>query len=292
VRDVSVQVEQPGKAPATGTPTPSRTQRPPRGLSMTRRLGRTVSYIAVPLAGLVVWQLVVSLFSVGPFLPAPTDVAKAWWDWLTGSTGDAAIYSGKLLSAIGASAARILIGYAIAVAAAVPIGIFVGWSPFMRRLLEPILQFLRPVPVTAWVPISILWFGIGARAAVFLIFLAAFFPVFLNTTQGVRYVDRSLIRAGQMLGATGRNLLTHVVLPASLPSIFVGLRVGLGFAWMAVVVSELVAVKNGIGYVMFDAYGFLRADIVIAAMVTVGLLGYVTDRLMLLLEGWALRWTK
>jgi NitT/TauT family transport system permease protein len=129
-----------------------------------------------------------------------------------------------------------------------------------------------------------LWFGIGDGAAVYLIVLAAFFPVYLNTVQGVRYVERVVIRAGQSLGARSWRLLTFVVLPAALPSIFAGLRVSLGFAWMAVVVSELVAVKTGLGYVMFDAYGFLRADIVVAAMVVIGFLGFLSDKIMIYAE--------
>ena len=154
----------------------------------------------------------------------------------------------------------------------------------MRRAIDPLLQLIRPIPVTAWVPISMMWFGIGDNAAIYLIVLATFFPIYLNTMQGVQYVDKVIIRAGRMLGARGWRLLVYVVLPAALPSIFAGLRISVGFAWMAVVVSELVAVKNGLGYVMFDAYGFLRADIVVAAMVVIGVLGFVCDRLMVSLE--------
>jgi NitT/TauT family transport system permease protein len=178
----------------------------------------------------------------------------------------------------------------IAVALGVPLGILVGWLPTLRRIADPTLQLIRPIPVTAWVPISMLWFGIGDGAAVYLIVLAAFFPIYLNTLQGVRYVDPVVVRAGRMLGARNLKLLTHVVLPAALPSIFAGLRISVGFSWMAVVVSELVAVKSGIGYVMFEAYGFLRADIVLAAMIVIGLLGFLSDRLMILLERHVLRW--
>ena len=116
------------------------------------------------------------------------------------------------------------------------------------------------------------------------------FPIYINTVQGVRFVDPVVVRAGRMLGASGLRLLVFVVLPAALPTIFAGLRISFGFAWMAVVVSELVAVKNGLGYVMFEAYGFLRADIVIAAMVVIGTLGFLTDRLMVMLESRLLRW--
>lgn len=241
---------------------------------------------AVPVFLLLGWQVASIVFAsaFGPFFPAPSAVLAALWDWATGLTGSTAIYSGNLAAALQASIGRIAAAYLIACGLAIPLGVLVGWSDFARRLADPSLQVLRPVPVTAWVPISMLWFGIGDAAAIYLIVLAAFFPVYLNTVQGVRYVERVVIRAGQSLGARSWRLLAFVVLPAALPSIFAGLRVSLGFAWMAVVVSELVAVKNGLGYVMFDAYGFLRADIVVAAMVVIGFLGFVSDKLMLAAE--------
>lgn len=247
----------------------------------------------MPLLALAAWQIAATLLasSLGPFFPTLGAVSAALFDWATGLTGSTQIYSGTLPDAIWESLTRILIGYAIACCLGIPLGVFVGWRAGARRSIDPFLQMLRPVPVTAWVPISMLWFGIGDKAAIYLIVLATFFPIYLNTTQGVRYVDPVIIRAGRMLGARGSRLLMHVIVPAALPSIFAGLRISVGFAWMAVVVSELVAVKNGLGYVMFDAYGFLRADIVVAAMVVIGALGFACDRLMIRLErrllGWA-----
>jgi NitT/TauT family transport system permease protein len=250
------------------------------------RLWQAASYALLPLGLLLAWQAASLLLgdALGPFFPSPLAVVWALVDWATGLTGDTAIYSGQLAGAILASVRRIAIGFVIACALAIPLGIFSGWSAGARRIMDPTLQMLRPVPVTAWVPISMLWFGIGDGAAVYLIVLAAFFPLYLNTVQGVRYVEQVTIRAGQMLGARSWRLLVFVILPAALPSIFAGLRVSLGFAWMAVVVSELVAVKNGLGYVMFDAYGFLRADLVVASMVVIGVLGFLSDRAMLWLE--------
>ena len=259
-------------------------------MSINRKGNRAVAQIvmsaAVPILLIASWQFISVVFksSFGPFFPAPSAVVSALWDWATGLTGSTAIYSGHLIDALRASIGRIIVGYVIACCLAIPLGVFVGWSEIAKRLADPTLQVLRPIPVTAWVPISMLWFGIGDGAAVYLIVLAAFFPVYLNTVQGVRYVERVVIRAGQSLGARSWKLLTFVVLPAALPSIFAGLRISLGFAWMAVVVSELVAVKTGLGYVMFDAYGFLRADLVVAAMVVIGFLGFLSDKIMLYAE--------
>jgi len=256
------------------------------------RIGRWLTYVAVPLVALAAWEIAAIALSksLGPFFPRLTTVAMSLFDMATGATGGTAIYSGKLWIAIWESMRRVFIGFAIACLLGIPLGILVGWFLPFRRAADPFLQMIRPIPVTAWVPISMLWFGIGDKAAVYLIVLAAFFPVYINTMQGVRYVDRVTIRAGQMLGARGWRLLLHVVLPAALPSIFSGLRISLGFAWMAVVVSELVAVKNGLGYTMFDAYGFLRADVVVATMIVIGALGFICDRLMIRVERRALGW--
>lgn len=251
-----------------------------------KKVAHVATFLVLPVGILVAWQLAAVAFSAsfGPFFPPPSKVVAALFDWATGLTGVTAIYSGTLIDAILSSLRRVAIGYAIAVTLGITLGVLVGWTDVARRVADPTLQMLRPVPVTAWVPISMLWFGIGDGAAIYLIVLAAFFPVYLNTVQGVRYVERVVVRAGQMLGATSWRLLVHVVLPAAMPSIFAGLRVSLGFAWMAVVVSELVAVKNGLGYVMFDAYGFLRADIVVAAMIVIGTLGFLSDRIMIFTE--------
>lgn len=260
--------------------------------SLLPRIFRYLSVLALPAILLVTWQIFGMFLSrqTGSFFPAPSAVAAALYDWTTGRTGSTLIYSGELYLAIGASLRRVLLAYSIACSLAIPLGILVGWVVGFRRFADPTLQLLRPIPVSAWVPISMLWFGIGDGAAIYLITLAAFFPIYINTVQGVRYVDPVVIRAGRMLGARYWRLFAYVVFPSILPSIFAGLRISLGFAWMAVVVSELVAVKNGLGYVMFDAYGFLRADIVIAAMIVIGLLGFLSDKLMIFVEHRALGW--
>jgi NitT/TauT family transport system permease protein len=151
---------------------------------------------------------------------------------------------------------------------------------------------LRPIPITAWLPFSIAVFGIRDMGAVFLIALGAFYPIVVNTAQGARDVERNLIRAAMMMGAGRWTILRRVVLPASLPSIFTGLRIGLGIAWTAVIVAEMVAVKSGLGYVLWDAYYVGRMDVVIADMATIGLLGLLSDRIILLIEGWVLKWRR
>ena len=159
-----------------------------------------------------------------------------------------------------------------------------------RRRIEPTLQILRPVPPVSWIPLAIIWFGIANKPAIFLVFLASFFPVLMNTIHGVKTVDRNLIRAGAMMGASERQLLLFIVFPAALPSVFAGLRIAVGVAWMVTVTAEMVAVKSGLGYTLWDSYYFLRYDIVLASMASIGLLGFLSDLALKKLMSVMLRW--
>jgi ABC-type nitrate/sulfonate/bicarbonate transport system permease component len=149
---------------------------------------------------------------------------------------------------------------------------------------------LRNIPVTAWVPLALVFFGIGNPPAVFLIGLGAFFPAAINTTHGVRQINVTLYKAARMMGADDRELLRRVVLPASLPSIFTGIRLSMGIAWVLVVVAEILAVRSGLGYLLNDAYLFYRNDVVIAAMLSIGVLGFCSDQLVVLVRNALLSW--
>jgi NitT/TauT family transport system permease protein len=201
-------------------------------------------------------------------------------------------YAGTWMANVVASAQRVAAGFALAIVIGVPLGILIGWSKTISALVDPSIQWLRPVPITAWLPISIAVFGISGLGAIFLITIGAFYPIVINTTQGARDVERNWIRAALMMGSSRFDILLRVVLPAALPSIFTGLRLGLGIGWTAVIVSEMVAVKSGLGYVLWDAYYVGRMDVVIADMVSIGLLGYLSDRLIVALEFAALRWRR
>jgi NitT/TauT family transport system permease protein len=149
---------------------------------------------------------------------------------------------------------------------------------------------LRPIPITAWLPFSIAVFGIRDLGSISLIFVGGFFAIVVNTTQGARDVDKNLMRAARMMGASSWTLLLRVVLPAALPNIFTGIRIGMGIAWTAVVAAEMVAVKSGLGYVLWDAYYVGRMDIVLADMASIGMMGYLSDRLIVITERRVLRW--
>jgi ABC-type nitrate/sulfonate/bicarbonate transport system permease component len=155
-----------------------------------------------------------------------------------------------------------------------------GWSIRFRDAVDPLIEFIRPIPPLAWIPLSILWFGIGDLQIVYIIFLAAFFPVVLNSMAGARDVDMYLVRAGLSLGARPGELFRTVVLPAALPQIFTGIRIGLGIGWMALVAGELVAAPSGLGYMINNARTLFRSDYILLGMVLIGVLGLVLDFLM------------
>ncbi|WP_343592386.1 ABC transporter permease [Paracidovorax wautersii] len=257
------------------------------------RVYRHIERAIVPVLLLVGWELF-SRSGILPraLLPAPSQVLVAWADWVFATDGNTQSYSGHWLHDVAASASRVFAGFALAAVSGVAIGMAIGWSRTVEKLIEPVLQVLRPVPPVSWIPLAIIWFGIADKPAIFLVFLGSFFPVLLSTIHGVKTVDRNLLRAGAMAGGTPRKLLTHIVFPAALPSIFSGLRIAIGSAWMLTVTAEMVAVKSGVGYVLWDSYYFLRYDLVIAAMASIGLLGFLSDFAIKRLSARVLRWQR
>lgn len=258
-----------------------------------KRLYRRIERAIVPALVLIGWELFSRSGVLPPaLLPAPSQVLVAWADWVIGTDGNTQTYSGRWIFDVAASAGRVSAGFALAAALGIGLGMAIGWSRTIEKLIEPLLQVLRPVPPVSWIPLAIIWFGIANKPAIFLVFLGSFFPVLLSTIHGVKTCDRNLLRAGAMAGGTPRLLLRHIVFPAALPSIFSGLRIAIGSAWMLTVTAEMVAVKSGVGYVLWDSYYFLRYDIVIAAMASIGLLGYCSDWLIKLLSARVLRWQR
>jgi NitT/TauT family transport system permease protein len=256
--------------------------------------GRKLVGLLLPLAIVAFWQLSGTNGALlGGALPTPDRVWSAWVTWAFGTpTLGLNPYVGTWLDNVVFSSVRVAKGFGLAIVVGVPVGILIGWSRLVADAVDPTIQWMRPIPITAWLPISIAIFGIRDFGAIFLITLGAFYPIVVNATQGARDVERNWIRAAQMMGASRRDILLRVVLPASMPSIFTGLRVGLGIGWTAVIVSEMVAVKSGLGYVLWDAYYVGRMDIVIADMISIGLLGYLTDRLIVRLEAFVLGWRR
>lgn len=247
--------------------------------------------LIVPVLVLLLWQVAGNRPDMAGIVPTPLAVLQGWHTWMFGTPGMGLNpYQGTWLANVQNSSLRVLQGFGLAALLGIPLGLLIGWSRVVAQLLDPVIQSLRPVPITAWLPFSIALFGIRDLGSVFLIFLGGFYPIVVNATQGARDVDRNTVRAALMMGASRFQLLYRVVAPTAMPSIFTGLRIGLGISWTAVIVSEMVAVKSGLGYVLWDAYYVGRMDIVLADMVSIGIMGYLSDRLIVLAERRVLRW--
>lgn len=238
--------------------------------------------VAMPLVLLVVWESCCRGGLVSPImLPSPTAILLKWLEWLR---------SGELLVDVLGSLGRVAGGFLLGAGLALPLGLFMGASPRIYEYFNPIIQVLRPIPPIAWIPMSILWFGLGNPPAIFLISLGAFFPVLMNTIAGVQNVDGIYLRAARNLGAGRSVMFRRVILPAATPYILAGVRIGIGTAFIVVIVSEMIAVNNGLGYRILEAREFMWSDKIIAGMITIGLLGLAIDQMMNLLNNYLLRW--
>jgi len=247
--------------------------------------------LVIPTVVVVLWQVMGSMPDMAGILPTPLRVLEGWHSWIFAKPGMGLNpYLGTWLANVEYSSMRVAQGFTLAALVGVPLGLLIGWSKFISQMFDPMIQSLRPIPITAWLPFSIAVFGIRDIGSIFLIFLGGFYAIVVNTTQGARDVDRNLVRAALMMGASRTQLLLRVVLPAAMPSIFTGLRIGLGISWTAVIVSEMVAVKSGLGYVLWDAYYVGRMDIVLADMVSIGAMGYISDRIIVFIERKMLVW--
>lgn len=245
--------------------------------------------LAAPLVFLVLWHVSVSgrPFSL---IPPPLEVGRQLWDLAFGGVWND-LYSGTLADHALASLSRVYGGFLLAALVALPLGMLIGRIALVRETLDPTLQLLRPIPVTAWLPLAMIVFGIGPRSAFFLVFLGAFYPILVNTIFGVRNVEARLFEAAAMLGTSPSAVFWKVVLPAALPSIFTGLRLGLGFAWVVIVVGEMTGVQTGLGAIIMEARQLSRTEIVISGMVTIGLLGFLSDAAVQALGRRLLRWS-
>jgi NitT/TauT family transport system permease protein len=227
------------------------------------------------------WLVVVQTDSL--IFPTP-------WQVVTGTMELAA--DGTLWEHIGASLFRVATGFLIAVLVAVPTGLWMGRVDGAYRTLNPLFQIMRPISPIAWIPLAILWFGVGDISPIFLIFIAAVFPMIVQTASGVHTVERRYLHAAENFGVSRATLFRQVIVPAVLPEIVVGMRIGLGVAWLVVVAAEMIALRSGLGYLIIDSRNAgNRYDLVIAGMIIIGLIGLLLDGLMRLLEGLkSVRW--
>ena len=236
---------------------------------------RWVTALAPVVLLLGVWHAAVVL-SGSLIFPTPVQVAAGLVDLGR---------QGLLLKHVVASLFRVTVGYLLAVALSVPIGMLMGWFAGAHALLNPLVQGLRPISPIAWIPLAILWFGVGDLSPIFLIFLSSFVPMVVGTAAGVMTIDGKYLRAARNFGFSGLRLFRSVVLPAALPQIVTGMRIGLGVAWLVVVAAEMIAVSSGLGYLIIDSRNAgNRYDLVVAGMLVIGVVGFGLDTLMRRLE--------
>jgi NitT/TauT family transport system permease protein len=253
--------------------------------------------LVVPALLVALWQGAAMAGMVNPqVLPSPLAVLQKWWAYLlpmqpyAGGSWIAWALSGELLGDALGSLYRVGAGFLIGAGLALPLGLAMGANARVYAWFNPLVQLLRPIPPIAYIPLSILWFGLGNPPAVFLIALGAFFPVLINTIAGVRQVDGIYLRAARNLGANGRTLFLRVILPAAVPYILSGVRIGIGTAFIVVIVSEMIAVNNGLGFRILEAREYFWSDKIMAGMATIGMLGLAIDAGVNRLNNHLLRW--
>ncbi|MBI5791482.1 MAG: ABC transporter permease [Rhodocyclales bacterium] len=244
-------------------------------MTLPLRWGRRLLPVSAVLAFLGLWQ-----WSAGHYppdqLPSPLDVAAGFRELTE---------SGALFEHIRISLLRFATAYGLAAAVAIPLGLLLGGYAPAGRACDPLLQLLRPISPIAWFPLAVLWFGIGNPPAIFIIFLAAFFPILLATISGVRDVEPLHLKVASNFGAGRVFTFVAVVLPAAFPHVMVGLHIALGTAWIHLVAGEMLGAQSGLGYLIVDARNFLRTDLIIAGMLLVGALGLAINGAMRRAEG-------
>ena len=236
----------------------------------------------LPLVILAVWSALTDGGWVPKYiLPSPAQVVAAAWDFTVGGNS-AQAYSGTFLQHFWASLKRVMGGFALGAGLAIPLGIVLGYNRRVAAYIEPTLQLTRSIPGICWLPLALIWFGIGTPASIFLISLGSFYAVLISTVQGVKYVDPVLVRAARSLGASERSILYTVVLPAAFPAILSGLRIGLAYSWIYMVLGEFTGVNLGLGATLLQSRETLNTELIMALMIIIGLLGVLTDWPMLL----------
>ncbi|MGZ5237358.1 MAG: ABC transporter permease [Caldimonas sp.] len=239
------------------------------------RLKQVAPALAVMALVIAFWWIVV-VETESAIFPTPAQVLAGAWELAK---------DGTLWEHIGASLFRVGVGFGLALVVAIPLGLWMGWVGGAFRTLNPIFQMLRPISPIAWIPLAILWFGVGDVSPIFLIFISSVFPMIVQTTSGVHTIERRYLRAAANFGVSRVVLFRRVVIPAVLPEIIVGMRIGVGVAWLVVVAAEMIALRSGLGYLIMDSRNAgNRYDLVIASMIIIGIIGLLLDGITRLLE--------
>ncbi|WP_394097678.1 ABC transporter permease subunit [Xanthobacter versatilis] len=240
-----------------------------------------LSWLA-PVLLVLVWEILAQTGYVTPqVLPAPSKVVRTAWRLAT---------TGSLLTDLGTSLLRAAVGFVLGGSIAFGLGILVGFSRLAEALIDRSVQMVRAIPFLALLPLIIVWFGVGEGQKIFLVALGVAFPIYINTTLGIRQVDGKLLELGRVQGLSTAQMITRIILPGALPSILTGVRYALATAWLALVVAETIGAQAGIGFLAMDAREFLRTDVVVLTIVIYALIGVAADSLARLLERRLLAW--
>jgi sulfonate transport system permease protein len=252
------------------------------GNSMLQKGRNMLLPLLIPALCLAVWYLVSEAGIVAEYLmPHPKTIFRAAISYIFGSPGNGA-YAGRFLSDFTASLTRVSLGFALASTLAVPLGLLSGRVVAVNRLVSSTINGLRAVPGICWLPPAMIWFGIGLKTTIFLVAMAAFFPIYINTLTGARLAPRIYLQAGAMLGVTRLRGVFAILIPLAMPNIIAGLRLGLGISWAYLVLGELTGVPDGLGAVIMDARMLGQVDIIIVGILLIALIGRMCDRLLLL----------
>jgi taurine transport system permease protein len=264
----------------------------PAGAARTSRFkepgeGSSVAISVITVIALVaLWFIVTNAGWIKPlFLPKPQTVATQFWDYLTGNVNDKPLWQHFVASIL-----RVTVAFWAAFLTAVPIGIAMGMSRVARGVFDPPIEFYRPLPPLAYLPLIIIWFGIDETPKVLLIYLACFAPLALAARSGMKSAAREQIHAAYSMGATYWQVIRHVILPSAMPEILVGMRIAIGFGWTTLVAAEMVAANVGLGQMVLNASNFLRTDIVIMGIIVIGVVAYLFDLFMRWVESVLVPW--
>jgi taurine transport system permease protein len=278
-RTVDGAAEKPAKAPTRKT---SRL----RSLSYPDTRSSTAISVVTVLLLLVLWWVATERMWLPPlFLPSPEAIVRRFLEATKGDVGGTTIAGHFAWSMF-----RVFSAFALAVVTAVPIGIAMGVSRYMRGVFDPPIEFYRPLPPLSYLPLVVIWFGIDEASKIILIYLACFAPLALSARAGVRSVSLEQIHAAYSMGATRNQVVLHVVLPAAMPEILTGMRIAIGFGWTTLVAAEMVAANAGLGQMVLNASNFLRTDIVVMGIIVIGVVAYAFDLLMRFIEHAVVPW--
>lgn len=243
-----------------------------------RAASRVIPYVLAAAVIVVVWEIVVIITRPSEaVLPSPFDVATEFGRLFA---------NGTLVKDAAISVARVTSAWILSALIAIPLGLLMGTSRRFEAIIDPFVELFRPISPLAWIPLAILWLGIGEPGKIMVVFVGTFFPLLLNTVAGVKNVDPTLLDAGAVFGCTTRaQLFRRVLLPAALPGIVTGLRIAFGTGWAAIIAAELVAARSGLGYLIANGMDVLRADEVLVGMIAIGILGVIFDAFFRFLHG-------